>query len=43
MFAGTDTSIVTLEWAMSNLLNHPDVLKKAKDDLDSKIGREFDQ
>jgi isoflavone 2'-hydroxylase len=40
VFAGTDTSIVTLEWAMSNLLNHPDVLKKAKDDLDSKIGQE---
>ncbi|KAK9949053.1 hypothetical protein M0R45_004599 [Rubus argutus] len=36
--AGTDTSAVTLEWAMSNLLNHPQVLKKAKAELDSKLG-----
>ncbi|GLU10744.1 hypothetical protein SLE2022_275300 [Rubroshorea leprosula] len=28
IFAGTDTSAITLEWAMSNLLNHPSVLKK---------------
>ncbi|PIA56658.1 hypothetical protein AQUCO_00700785v1 [Aquilegia coerulea] len=27
--AGTDTSSLTLEWAMSLLLNHPDVLQKA--------------
>lgn len=35
LFAGTDTSAVTLEWALSNLLNHPDVLKKAREELDS--------
>ena len=40
VFAGTDTSVVTLEWVVSTLLNHPDVLKKAKDDLDCKIGQE---
>ncbi|XP_059427909.1 cytochrome P450 81Q32-like [Corylus avellana] len=40
LFAGTDTSAVTLEWAMSNLLNHPHVLKKARDELDSQIGEE---
>ncbi|PON74908.1 Cytochrome P450, E-class, group I [Parasponia andersonii] len=39
LLAGTDTSAMTLEWAMSNLLNHPHVLKKAKAELDSQIGR----
>ncbi|XP_010548442.1 PREDICTED: cytochrome P450 81D11-like [Tarenaya hassleriana] len=36
--AGTDTSAVTLEWALSNLVNHPEVLKKARDEIDSKVG-----
>ncbi|CAK8539671.1 unnamed protein product [Lathyrus sativus] len=35
LLAGTDTSSVTLEWAMSNLLNNPKILKKARDELDS--------
>lgn len=38
ILAGTDTSAVTLEWALSNLLNHPDVLKKARDEIDCKVG-----
>ncbi|XP_062004033.1 cytochrome P450 81E8-like [Rosa rugosa] len=38
LLAGTDTSAVTLEWAMSNLLNHPHVLKKARAELDSHLG-----
>lgn len=38
--AGTDTSSVTIEWAMSNLLNHPDVLKKAREELDREVGEE---
>ncbi|KAF3958278.1 hypothetical protein CMV_016797 [Castanea mollissima] len=37
ILAGTDTSAVTLEWAMSNLINHPDVLKKARVELDTQI------
>ncbi|KAE8679735.1 Cytochrome P450 81D1 [Hibiscus syriacus] len=36
----TDTSAVTLEWAMSNLLNHPDVLRRAKAEIDGEIGEE---
>ncbi|KAB1207043.1 Cytochrome P450 81D1 [Morella rubra] len=40
LLAGTDTSAVTLEWAMSNLLNHPHILKKARAELDSQIGQE---
>ncbi|XP_020207381.1 cytochrome P450 81E8 [Cajanus cajan] len=37
LLAGTDTSSITLEWAMSNLLNHPEILKKAKNELDTHI------
>ncbi|KAL2334246.1 hypothetical protein Fmac_015459 [Flemingia macrophylla] len=37
LLAGTDTSAVTLEWAMSNLLNNPEMLKKAKNELDTYI------
>ncbi|KAL4311934.1 hypothetical protein GQ457_01G036950 [Hibiscus cannabinus] len=40
ILAGTDTSSVTIEWAMANLLNHPQVLKKARDEIDSLIGQE---
>ncbi|EXB59546.1 Isoflavone 2'-hydroxylase [Morus notabilis] len=39
LLAGTDTSSVTLEWAMSNLLNHPHVLKKARAELDAQVGQ----
>ncbi|XP_054823992.1 cytochrome P450 81E8-like [Prosopis cineraria] len=39
IIAGTDTSAVTLEWAMSNLLNSPDVLKKAQKEMDTHIGQ----
>ncbi|CAH2076250.1 unnamed protein product [Thlaspi arvense] len=38
VIAGTDTTAVTLEWAMSNLLNHPEILKKARIEIDEKIG-----
>ncbi|KAK7331002.1 hypothetical protein VNO77_25211 [Canavalia gladiata] len=37
LLGGTETSTTTLEWAMSALLNHPKVLKKAKDELDTHI------
>ncbi|XP_031479020.1 cytochrome P450 CYP82D47-like [Nymphaea colorata] len=38
--AGTDTTSVTLEWALSSLLNNRQVLEKAKEELDCKVGRE---
>ncbi|KAL6227421.1 hypothetical protein ACLB2K_001379 [Fragaria x ananassa] len=36
--AGTDTSAAALEWIVSNLLNHPHVLEKARVELDSHLG-----
>ncbi|CAN6334687.1 unnamed protein product [Urochloa humidicola] len=35
---GTDTSSSTIEWAMALLLNNPDVLKKATDEIHSTVG-----
>ncbi|KAK9163764.1 hypothetical protein Syun_004666 [Stephania yunnanensis] len=37
--AGTDTSSGTMEWAFSLLLNHPTVLKKAKEEIDAQVGQ----
>nr|POE89352.1 cytochrome p450 81d11 [Quercus suber] len=35
---GTDTTATTLEWTMSLLLNHPEILKKVKVEIDSQVG-----
>lgn len=40
LLGGSDTSAVTLEWTMSNLLNHPSVLQKAKAELDAQVGQQ---
>ncbi|XP_028788115.1 cytochrome P450 81E8-like [Neltuma alba] len=40
IIAGTDTSAITLEWAMSYLLNHPEVLEKARIELVAQVGEE---
>ncbi|XP_042483822.1 cytochrome P450 81Q32-like [Macadamia integrifolia] len=38
--AGTDTTAETMEWAMSLLLNHPEVLKKAQAEIDTIVGQD---
>ncbi|GKV04739.1 hypothetical protein SLEP1_g16852 [Rubroshorea leprosula] len=40
ILAGSDTTTVTLTWALSLLLNNPEALKKAQHELDTIIGRE---
>ncbi|KAL5847293.1 hypothetical protein ACOSQ3_010817 [Xanthoceras sorbifolium] len=38
ILAGTHTSINTIEWALSLLLNHPNELKKAQTEIDHHVG-----
>ncbi|KAL8477003.1 hypothetical protein ACS0TY_029343 [Phlomoides rotata] len=38
LLAGTDTSWVTIEWGMSALLNHPEKLEKAREELNNIVG-----
>ncbi len=37
--AGTDTSAITMEWAMAELINNPHVMEKAKQEIDAVIGK----
>ncbi|KAH9621992.1 hypothetical protein KSS87_015909 [Heliosperma pusillum] len=37
---GTDTSSATAVWAMSLLINHPEVLKKAQAEMDAQVGND---
>ncbi|KAJ4982041.1 hypothetical protein NE237_032878 [Protea cynaroides] len=39
LLAGTDTTAGTMEWAMTLLLNHPEVLKKAQAEIDAITGQ----
>ncbi|KAJ0989767.1 hypothetical protein J5N97_008123 [Dioscorea zingiberensis] len=38
--AGSDSSAATLEWALSELINHPEKLERAKSEIDEVIGKE---
>ncbi|XVE55803.1 hypothetical protein DITRI_Ditri03aG0186500 [Diplodiscus trichospermus] len=40
LMAGTETSINTMEWALSLLLNHPEVLNKARTEIVNTVGYE---
>uniref|UniRef100_A0A251UY51 Putative cytochrome P450 n=1 Tax=Helianthus annuus TaxID=4232 RepID=A0A251UY51_HELAN len=37
--AGTDNSAITTEWALSELINHPKVMKKAIEEIDHVVGK----
>lgn len=38
--AGTDTSAGTMEWALSAMLNNPEILKKAQTEIDKCVGND---
>lgn len=38
LIAGSDTSSGTMKWALSLLLNHPDILEKAYFEIEKHIG-----
>ncbi|KAL9248452.1 Flavonoid-6-hydroxylase-like protein [Drosera capensis] len=40
LLGGSDTTTVTLTWALSLLVNNPQVLKKAQDELDEHVERD---
>lgn len=40
IIAGTDASVVTTEWVMTLLLNHPETLAKARQELDNVVGHD---
>ncbi|XP_025828362.1 flavonoid 3'-monooxygenase CYP75B4-like isoform X1 [Panicum hallii] len=37
--AGTDTTSTIVEWSLSELIRHPDILRQAQDELDAVVGR----
>lgn len=37
--AGTETSAYTIEWALAELINHPDIMGKARQEIDSVVGK----
>ncbi|XP_028751445.1 flavonoid 3'-monooxygenase-like [Neltuma alba] len=39
MAGGTDTAATTVEWAMSELMKNPNILKKANEEIDRVVGR----
>ncbi|KAF5180212.1 Cytochrome p450 [Thalictrum thalictroides] len=39
LIAGTDSSGIVVEWAMSELINHPNILQKAREEIDSVMGK----
>ncbi|KAM0027690.1 putative 3,9-dihydroxypterocarpan 6A-monooxygenase [Helianthus debilis subsp. tardiflorus] len=37
--AGTQSSAITLEWALAELINHPNIMEKAIEEIDQVIGK----
>jgi flavonoid 3'-monooxygenase len=40
LVAGTDPTSITVEWAVAELIRHPDILKQAQEELDNVVGRD---
>ncbi|KAH7852657.1 hypothetical protein Vadar_027503 [Vaccinium darrowii] len=40
ILVGTDSSAATMEWAMTLLVNHPEVLEKTRAELDAYVGKD---
>ncbi|KAM3213151.1 hypothetical protein ACQJBY_065887 [Aegilops geniculata] len=38
--AGTETTSTIVEWAVSELIRHPDMLKRAQEEMDAVVGRD---
>ncbi|XP_050224676.1 cytochrome P450 93B2-like [Mercurialis annua] len=38
--AGTDSTSVAIEWAMAEIINNPTILKKARQEIESKVGKQ---
>nr|XP_011465733.1 PREDICTED: licodione synthase-like [Fragaria vesca subsp. vesca] len=38
--ASIDTTSITMEWALAEVINHPEVLKKAREEMDRAVGTE---
>uniref|UniRef100_A0ACD5VCE7 Uncharacterized protein n=1 Tax=Avena sativa TaxID=4498 RepID=A0ACD5VCE7_AVESA len=38
--AGSDTSAAMMEWMLAELINHPEVLRKLRDEIDAVVGRD---
>lgn len=38
LIAGSESSPITMEWALSLLLNHPEAMTKPKNEIDTKLG-----
>ncbi|MFS7893589.1 putative 3,9-dihydroxypterocarpan 6A-monooxygenase [Helianthus anomalus] len=37
--AGIDTSAITMEWALAELINHPNIMKKAVEEINQVVGK----
>ncbi|KAK6125312.1 hypothetical protein DH2020_040945 [Rehmannia glutinosa] len=40
IIAGTDASVVATEWVMTLLLNHPEIMDKARQEIDTHVGHD---